>query len=75
MYQGKLHDVKVLDTLLPEPGAFYIMDRAYLDLERLHLLTLASAFFVTRAKSNLKFPVFTPSRSTSRPDYTGDIAN
>ena len=52
---GTLHDVKVLDTLLPEPGAFYIMDRAYLDFERLHGLTLASAFFVIRAKSNLKF--------------------
>ena len=52
---GKLHDVKVLDTVLPEPGAFYIMDRAYLDFERLHMLTLASAFFVIRAKSNLKF--------------------
>ena len=52
---GKLHDVKVLDTLLPAPGAFYIMDRAYLDFERLHGLTMASAFFVIRAKSNLKF--------------------
>ncbi len=52
---GKLHDVNLLDTLLPEAGAFYIMDRAYLDFERLHLLTLASAFFVIRAKSNLKF--------------------
>ena len=52
---GKMHDVNVLDTLLPEAGAFYIMDRAYLDFERLHLLTLASAFFVIRAKSNLKF--------------------
>jgi len=52
---GKLHDVNLLDTLLPEVGAFYIMDRAYLDFERLHLLTLASAFFVIRAKSNLKF--------------------
>ena len=52
---GKLHDVKVLDTLLPGPGACYIMDHAYLDFERLHQLTLASAFFVIRAKSNLKF--------------------
>jgi hypothetical protein len=52
---GKLHDVNLLDTLLPETGAFYIMDRAYLDFERLHLFTLASAFFVIRAKSNLKF--------------------
>jgi len=52
---GKLHDVNALDLLSPEPGAFYIMDRAYLDFERLHGLTLASAFFVIRAKSNLKF--------------------
>ena len=51
---GKLHDVNVLDELLPEPGAFYVMDRAYLDFERLHRLHLAGAFFVTRAKSNLK---------------------
>jgi hypothetical protein len=51
---GKLHDVNVLDELLPEPGAFYVMDRGYLDFERLHRLHLARAFFVTRAKSNLK---------------------
>jgi Domain of unknown function (DUF4372)/Transposase DDE domain len=51
---GKVHDVNVLDELLPEPGAFYVMDRGYLDFERLHRLHLAGAFFVTRAKSNLK---------------------
>jgi Domain of unknown function (DUF4372)/Transposase DDE domain len=51
---GKLHDVNVLDVLRPEPGAFYVMDRGYLDFERLHRLHLARAFFVTRAKSNLK---------------------
>ena len=51
---GKLHDVNVLDALLPEPGAFYITDRGYLDFERLHRMHLAGAFFVTRAKSNLK---------------------
>jgi hypothetical protein len=50
---GKLHDVNALDLLLPEPGAFYIMDRAYLDFQRLHLLQQAKAFFVIRAKSNL----------------------
>ncbi len=49
---GKLHDVNVLDILLPEPGAFYIMDRAYLDFERLYALKQAGAFFVTRAKTN-----------------------
>jgi hypothetical protein len=52
---GKLHDVKVLDELLPEPGAFYIMDRGYLDFSRLYLLTQCAAFFVIRAKSNLQF--------------------
>ena len=52
---GKLHDVNVLDVLLPEPGAFYVMDRGYLDFERLYQLNLASAFFVIRAKANLKF--------------------
>lgn len=51
---GKLHDVKVLDILLPEPGAFYIMDRGYVDFERLFLLHMAGSFFVIRAKSNTK---------------------
>ena len=52
---GKLHDVNVLDQLLPEAGAFYIMDRGYLDFARLYSLTLGAAFFVIRAKSNLQF--------------------
>jgi len=52
---GKLHDVNVLDLLLPEPGAFYVMDRGYLDYERLYQLDQAKAFFVIRAKSNLQF--------------------
>ena len=50
---GKLHDVSVLDLLIPEAGAIYVMDRGYLDFERLHVLHQAGAFFVTRAKSNL----------------------
>lgn len=50
---GKLHDVHALDLLLPEAGAIYIMDRAYVDFTRLHVLHLAGAFFVTRAKSNM----------------------
>jgi hypothetical protein len=49
---GKLHDVNVLDLLIPEPGAFYVMDRAYLDFERLYGLSQAGAFFVIRTKSN-----------------------
>jgi hypothetical protein len=52
---GKTHDVNVLDVLPIEPGAFYVMDRGYLDFDRLHRLTTGSAFFVTRAKSNLDF--------------------
>jgi Domain of unknown function (DUF4372)/Transposase DDE domain len=52
---GKLHDVNVLDLLTPEPGAFYVMDRGYLDFERLYTLHRAGSFFVTRAKSNSKF--------------------
>ena len=47
-------DVNVLDLLIPEPGAFYVMDRAYLDFERLNALHQAASCFVTRAKSNFK---------------------
>jgi hypothetical protein len=50
---GKLHDVHGLDVLMPEAGAIYVMDRGYLDFDRLHVLHRAGAFFVTRAKSNL----------------------
>ena len=50
---GKVHDVKVLDRIAPEAGAFYVMDRAYIDFERLFIFTLSAAFFVVRAKSNL----------------------
>jgi hypothetical protein len=52
---GKLHDVNVLDLLSPEPGAYYVMDRGYLDFARLYVLHQAGSFFVTRAKSNSKF--------------------
>src|SRR5699024_5000710 len=52
---GKLHDVNVLDILQPEPGAFYIMDRGYVDFARLFALHLAGSFFVIRAKSNTKY--------------------
>ncbi len=50
---GKMHDVNVLDLLPIEPGAFYVMDRGYVDFERLHRFTQGSAFFVTRGKRNL----------------------
>ena len=49
---GKMHDVNALDLLIPEPAAIYVMDRGYLDFERLFALHDAGAFFVTRAKSN-----------------------
>jgi hypothetical protein len=52
---GKVHEVTVLDDLIIEAGAIYIMDRGYLDFRRLHRIQQASAFFVTRAKSNFKF--------------------
>jgi IS4 transposase len=52
---GKLHDVNVLDVLIAEPGSFYVMDRAYLDFERLYRLHQAASFFVTRPRSNFKF--------------------
>jgi len=50
---GKVHDVNALDFLTPEPGAYYIMDRGYQDLERFHRLHLAGSFFVTRPKTTL----------------------
>ena len=53
--EGKVHDVNILDELIPEPGSFYIMDRAYVDFLRLYILTQCLAFFVIRAKTNLQF--------------------
>ena len=50
---GKMHDVNMLDEILPETGAFYVMDRAYVDFERLYVFTLSAAFFVVRTKSNI----------------------
>jgi len=50
---GKMHDVNVLDQIVPEAGAFYVMDRAYIDFQRLYEFTLSSAFFVTRTKKNM----------------------
>ena len=50
---GKVHDVNILDEILPEAGAFYVMDRAYIDFERLYWFTLSSAFFVVRTKANV----------------------
>jgi hypothetical protein len=52
---GKLHDVNVLDHLVPMPGAYYVMDRAYLDFGRLYELDQARAYFITRARKNFTF--------------------
>lgn len=52
---GKLHEVNTLDIIPMEAGAFYVMDRGYLDFSRLHTLSQAAAFFVTRAKANLQY--------------------
>ena len=51
--EGKVHDVNILDEIMPEAGAFYVMDRGYVDFERLYVFTLSSAFFVVRTKSNV----------------------
>lgn len=53
--EGKLHDVNILDSITPEPASFYVMDRAYVDFTRLHVLHAAGAFFVTRAKRGVLF--------------------
>jgi len=50
---GKVHDVNLLDEIMPEPGAFYVMDRGYIDFQRLFVFTLSAAFFVVRTKSNI----------------------
>lgn len=52
---GKFHDVKILDDLIIEPGAIYVLDRGYMDFARLHKIQQSSAFFVTRAKTNFDF--------------------
>jgi transposase len=50
---GKVHDVNILDEIVLEAGAFYVMDRGYVDFERLYVFTLSAAFFVVRTKSNI----------------------
>jgi hypothetical protein len=50
---GKVHDVNILDEIFPEAGAFYVMDRGYIDFERLYVFTLCAAFFVVRTKENI----------------------
>src|SRR5258705_3648631 len=50
---GDVHDVNILDEIMPEAGAFYVMDRGYIDFQRLYVFTLSSAFFVVRTKENV----------------------
>jgi hypothetical protein len=52
---GQVHDVNILDQLIPETGAFYLLDRGYVDFARLHLFTQACAFFITRARKGMQF--------------------
>ena len=52
---GRVHDVNILDEMIFDPGAFYVMDRGYVDFGRLHRIHRSSAFFITRAKTNFKF--------------------
>jgi hypothetical protein len=75
---GKLHDVNILDRIAYEAGSFYVMDRGYIDFARLHALNLAQAFFVTRAKTNLRCrriysrPVDKTTGPTLRPNHQAD---
>jgi len=54
--EGKLHDVNILDAIVPEPGSFYVMDRAYVDFKRLYVFHAGGAFFVTRTKKDIQVP-------------------
>jgi hypothetical protein len=55
VFEGKLHDVNILDTIVSEPASFYVMDRAYVDFKRLHVFHRGGAFFVTRSKRGILF--------------------
>ena len=68
---GKMHDVNILDQLLPEPGAFYIMDRGFLDFERLYRFHEAGSFFVTRGKVESQGPA--PLLASGRPHHRTDL--
>ncbi len=67
--EAKVHDVNILDELIPEPGSFYVMDRAYIGFERLYLLNQCGAFFVVRAKRNLVFSRNSSKQPTSQTVY------
>ena len=76
--EGKCHDVNLLDSLVIEPGAFYVMDRSYLDFARLSVVHQACAYFVIRAKKNLRFTRYTSRPRSDQPgvrsDHTGRFA-
>jgi Transposase DDE domain/Domain of unknown function (DUF4372) len=73
---GKVHDVKMLDVLadqgLVEAGSFYVMDKAYVDYRRLYLLDIGKAFFVTRAKRNMRFELVQDCPFTANTGVTAD---
>ena len=75
---GQVHDVNILDQLLPEAGAFYLLDRGYVDFARLYLFTQACAFFITRAKKEYAVlpsqlaPRRTIRRTALRPNHSAD---
>lgn len=69
---GSVHDVNILDKILPQPGAIYVMDRGYVDFARLYRLHQSRAFFVTRAKSNMAYRVV---RSTPVDKSTGVLCD
>ncbi len=75
--EGRCHDVNLLDSLVIEPGAFYVMDRGYLDFARLYVVHQACAYFVIRAKKNLRFTRYTSRPRTDqlgvRSDHTGRL--
>jgi IS4 transposase len=68
---GKVPDVKMLDEIIPEPGAFYVMDRGYIDFERLYVFTLCAAFFVVRTKKN----VLLRRRSSREVDKSAEVSS
>ena len=70
--EGKLHDVNVLDILVPQPGSYYVMDRGYVDFDRLYAIHQALAFFVTRAKRGMMFQRLSSRRIKKRTGLRSD---
>ncbi len=70
--EGKMHDVNVLDILVPQPGSYYVMDRGYVDFGRLYAIHQALAFFVTRAKRGMMFQRLSSRRVKKRTGLRSD---